>query len=149
MNDIIKILQNNKKKVTIIGLITIAILIVIIVCLTISYAIISKEKPEEEILHQYLQEMGIDYYENYYYEQIGNDENYRREFLEKFIDSGIKIDLNKLLSYNEEFNQEKINAFKDPKTSVKCNEENSYIMIYPEKPYLKENYHFDVVLTCK
>ena len=149
MSFFFKILKKNRDKSIKIGITAVIALTIIATSLTVSYAITNQETKEEKKLKTYLQEMGIDFYENFYYEQVGKNEQERKQVLEKFKDIGIKISLSNLEKYNTEANKEKIDAFLNNKEVVDCNKENTKIIIYPEEPYKADNYHFELNLVCE
>ena len=107
MSFFFKILKKNRDKSIKIGITAVIALTIIATSLTVSYAITNQETKEEKKLKTYLQEMGIDFYENFYYEQVGKNEQERKQVLEKFKDIGIKISLSNLEKYNTEANKEK------------------------------------------
>ena len=95
-----------------------------------------------------LVEMGREFYEDFYYEQVGTSSDERTNLLSKFTDIGIKVDLDNLGRYkNGEF-KEKISEFKNTKTDEKCNKTNTKVIIYPKSPYGKTDYTIKAELDC-
>ena len=135
--------KENKKKVLFVLLTIIVVLVAIVLAI-----FLLKGKNQEEVLKDYLHDMGIEFYENLYYKQVGKTDEERKEFLNKFTEIGIKINLDSLSRYNVESNQEKINAFKNPKTNDACNKENSKVIIYPQEPYGQKDYRVEIQLDC-
>ena len=92
--------------------------------------------------------MGREFYEDFYYEQVGTSSDERTNLLSKFTDIGIKVDLDNLGRYkNGEF-KEKISEFKNTKTDEKCNKTNTKVIIYPKSPYGKTDYTIKAELDC-
>lgn len=143
INNIKKYLEKNKKQSILIGsislLLLIAVVIILIVCLTTG---------KEKKLIKNIEDMGRDFYENLYYEQVGKNEEERAAFLKDFVDIGLKINLDGLSRYKTEENQEKINEFVNPKTKEACDKENSKVIIYPKEPFGKSDYQIEVNLEC-
>ena len=93
-------LKKDKKKMILFGVgivICIAIIILLIVVLS--------GNGEEEKLKKYMKEMGTSFYEELYYEQIGKNDEERANFLKKYKDLGIKINLDGLSRYKTEENK--------------------------------------------
>ncbi len=136
-------MKNNPKKILFVGITG----VVVIVAVVLAFFLL-KGKNQEEVLKDYLHDMGIEFYENLYYKQVGKTDEDRKEFLTKFTDIGIKINLDSLSRYNIESNQEKISAFKNPKTNEACNKDNSKVIIYPKEPYGQKDYRVEIQLDC-
>lgn len=143
MKKCIEILKNNKKVViiaaTIIGIILVSVIIFLVTKNNIS---------QEEKLTSSLKELGIDFYENFYYNQISSDEKARAEFLEKYKDIGIKINLDNLSRFKTEETEEIVKTFVNDETKKECDRINSMIIIYPKEPYEKKSYSIDAILKC-
>jgi ABC-type lipoprotein release transport system permease subunit len=136
-------LKKDKKKMILFGVgivVCIAIIILLIVLLS--------GNGEEEKLKKYMKEMGTAFYEELYYEQIGKNDEERANFLKKYKDLGIKINLDGLSRYKTEENQEKIDSFKNSKTNEACNNKDSKVIVYPQEPYGKKDYRMEIVLEC-
>lgn len=136
----IKELLKNKRLLIIIGVILIVIVIVLILLFT--------SKNEEKNLEGLLEEMGRDFYENYYYDQTGTTDEEKAEFLSRYATIGIKINLDNLGRYNSEANEEKIAEFVNPDTNESCDKENTRVIIYPKENYGKTDYDIEVELIC-
>jgi len=142
-HSMMKYCKENQKKVVFVGL----TVIVIVVAIILGFFLL-KGKSKEEVLKSYLHDMGIEFYENLYYQQIGKTDDARKDFLSNFSDIGVKINLDSLSRYNAESNKEKIEAFKNPKTNESCNKENSKVIIYPQEPYGQKDYRVEIQLDC-
>lgn len=143
MKSWIEELKKDKKKSMILGVgmvVVIAIIIIAIVLLT--------SNSKEQTLKKYMEEMGVSFYEDLYYEQIGKNDEERAKFLKNYTDLGIKINLDGLSRYKTEENKEKLEAFVNPKTNEECNKQNSKVVIYPKDPFGKKDYRIEVILEC-
>lgn len=133
--------QENKK-------IKILVSLIIIVILVVTVTMIFLKRSNEEELNTSLKEMGKNFYENFYYEQIGSSSDERNALLSKFTTIGIKVDLENLGRYNDgEFSKE-IKEFKNNKTRKNCNKTKTKVIIYPKTPYGKTDYKIETELDC-
>ena len=133
--------QENKK-------IKILVSLIIIVILVVTVTMIFLKRSNEEELNTSLKEMGKNFYENFYYEQIGSSSDERNALLSKFTTIGIKVDLENLGRYNDgEFSKE-IKEFKNNKTGKSCNKTKTKVIIYPKTPYGKTDYKIETELDC-
>lgn len=127
-----------------------AVLVVgVVTALVVSNAL--KPKPEatrEESLTLNLEEMGKDFYENYYYDAVGSSDESRKNFLQKYSEIGIKVSLDNLSRYNSEVVTDKIDAFFSDDENKDCNRENTKVIIYPQDPYGKNDYKIETILKC-
>lgn len=121
--------------------------ILLVLIITLSLFMIKKDNQEEE-LTTILKELGSEFYEEFYYDKVGNNLEERRNFLEKYKDIGIKINLDNLSRYNSEKNKEKIEQFVNKKTNQECDKENTMVIIYPNDPYEKDSYKEEIKLIC-
>ena len=92
--------------------------------------------------------MGKDFYENFYYEQVGSTNEERANFLSKYESIGIKINLDNLSRYDNNKNADKLNEFVNKKTNKSCDKVNTKVTIYPKKPYNKTSYKIETQLDC-
>lgn len=117
--------------------------------LIVSNALKKDPEPErEEVLTNYLIEMGKDFYESYYYDAVGSSEESRKNFLQKYSEIGIKVSLDNLSRYNSAVVTDRINEFFSNNEEEDCNRENSKVIIYPQSPYGKTDYRIDTILKC-
>lgn len=121
--------------------------ILLVLIITLSLFMIKKDNQEEE-LTTILKELGSEFYEEFYYDKVGNNLEERKNFLEKYKDIGIKINLDNLSRYNSEKNKEKIEQFVNKKTNQECDKENTMVIIYPNDPYEKDSYKEEIKLIC-
>ena len=90
-----KNIKLNKKSITII----LSCLIVVIAAIVICILFFNKNN-QEKILTNKLGEMGTEFYEEFYYNQIGSNDEERSNFLKKFESTGIKVNLDNLSRYS-------------------------------------------------
>ncbi len=95
-----------------------------------------------------VESMGKDFYENFYYEQVGSTDEERADFLSKYESIGIKINLDNLSRYGENKNADEISKFVNQKTKKACDKTNTKVVIYPQKPYNKTSYKIETQLDC-
>lgn len=135
--------KDNKK-----GLILIiagVLLLIIIIVFTIIFFIKGSKKSQLDI---YLEDMGREFYENYYYEKIGSNIKERENFLKQFETIGIKVSLDTLSKYNGHANDEIVAKFINKKTKEKCDFTNTKIIFYPKSPYKEKSYEFETIIEC-
>lgn len=90
-------------------------IIIVALAVVLGMLFMNKNNNQKE-LEKSLEEMGRDFYENFYYDQIGGSADERTSLLSKFTTVGIKIDLDNLGRYNNGEYKEKISEFKNKKT---------------------------------
>lgn len=128
--------------------VVIAIAAIVVIGTATVLFFMNKNQSNEKKLDTSLVEMGREFYEDFYYEQVGTSSDERTNLLSKFTDIGIKVDLDNLGRYkNGEF-KEKISEFKNAKTDEKCNKTNTKVIIYPKSPYGKTDYTIKAELDC-
>lgn len=126
----------------------IIIIVVVFVAVVVGISLGMSKKDNQNELKKSLQEMGKDFYENFYYGQIGSSLDERTSLLSKFTTVGIKIDLDNLSRYNHNKFKDEINKFKKDKTKEKCNKTSTRVIIYPKFPYGKTDYTIKTELDC-
>jgi len=118
------------------------IVVTIIICILIFVFGSNKSALNKE-----LEQIGRNFYENYYYDQAGNTDSEKKAFLTSFVSAGIKVDLENLARASEN-KEEIINKFVNDKTGEKCNGNNTKVIIYPKDPFGQKDYTIDVTLDC-
>ena len=119
----------------------------IIIAVAGSMFLLNKGDNKKE-LEKSLEEMGRDFYENFYYDQIGGSADERTSLLSKFTTVGIKIDLDNLGRYNNGEYKDKISEFSNKKTKEKCSKTDTKVVVYPKSPFGKTDYKMEVELEC-
>lgn len=142
-----KISKSDKKK-KLIQVCSIAV-ILIVVFAVILYLVRGSNVSLEDKLTNSLVKMGEEFYTEFYYTEITKNKSTTEvsEFLSKFKDVGIKINLDNLSRYNNNANKEEIEKFKNEK-GTKCNTTSTRAIIYPKSPYGKNDYDIKVELDC-
>lgn len=145
MSDIKSFILNNKKVfvVSVVALILVVVVIVGAMFLFGNGSLSTKAKYENT-----LREMGKDFYENYYYERTGKNDEERKDFLSKYSTTGIKIDLENLARYNGESNKEKVAELVNPDNKNVCDAKNTRVIIIPKDGYKKTDYEIKLELDC-
>ena len=147
MKNLLEKIKNNKGKL----LIVLAIIVVVVGSIVLVTKLIGKNKvSEKENLTTQLENIGRNYYENYYYVSAGNteEENGKEKYLSNFATVGLKINLENLLRYNNTLKDKNETKFVNSKTNENCNYEKSMVTIYPKSPYGKTDYTINVYLDC-
>ena len=123
--------------------------IVVVALLAVVIFLVIKGGSNESKLKDSLSDMGRDFYENFYYEQVGKSAEERTNLLSKFTTVGIKIDLENLSRYdNSKFAKDIKENFVNSKSKEKCNRTNTKVVIYPKSPYGKTDYTVEAILDC-
>lgn len=141
LNKIKKIFKNK------IVLIVLGVVFVIALVLFLFFGL-KKETSQSIELSNSLKELGVEFYEDFYYKQIGSDDKERKEFLEKYKDIGIKVNLDSLSRYKKDETDEILKQFVNKKTEKECDKTNSMVVIYPNDPYGQKDYKIDAILEC-
>lgn len=129
----------NKK---VLGLIIVVIIVISLIVLGLNNTGSAKNKIEAS-----LREMGTDFYENFYYENSGENANDRINAVKVFKEIGIKVSLDNLQRYNMSKKVE-IKEFINPKTKEKCDIEKTRVIIYPKEEFGKKDYDLKVEVVC-
>ncbi|MBE6147426.1 MAG: hypothetical protein E7168_03735 [Firmicutes bacterium] len=135
-------IQNSKKRLhkkPVYILLGILILIVIIIIVLNSLGFFQSIEIKRR---NYLEKTGRSFYEDYYYQQLDELNINLAEFLSNFEKTGISIDLNIMIE----------KSFKTSKEIEKklenCDLKKTKIIIYPQVPYGKKDYDFELRITC-
>lgn len=138
--------QEKKKKMIQICAIAFGLIIVLIVVLFLTKGL---NLSKEDKLNDSLTKMGEEFYTEFYYSEIskGKSDKEVTDFLSKFQDIGIKVNLDNLLRYNDGKNEDEISNFKND-DGKECNKTNTRAVIYPKSPYGKKDYTIKVELDC-
>ena len=129
--------------------IIVGILISILVIGLVAFVLFNKyrKQKEEDYLYNQLNRVVKEYYKDYYYNTLGNNDDIRKTNAEKFKSVGIKISLNDLSKYKSD-NSEILNKFKNSQTNANCDYDKTIITIYPIDPYGNENIRVDSNIVC-
>lgn len=124
------------------------IYIIIMIVLLIGIFFFLLKNNQETKLTNILKNMGISFYEDFYYEKSGIEIEAKVEYLSAYKDTGIKINLDNLSKYNSEENAKKLKNFWNRKTKESCSLEDTKVIIYPREPYGKTDYEIKTILDC-
>lgn len=137
-----------RKKLTLVALIAI---IVIIVSLIITINLTNKKgekfETNENELTELLEHLSSTFYEEFFYIQAGKDNKSRKEFVEKYNETGITTTLDNIIKSVAEA-EEKISEFKNNVTNEKCDKEQTIAKIIPKEPYGVKDYELEITLKC-
>ena len=134
-------------KLNVTKLVAFVVVAVVIVVAAVIFGIKGTNNPEK-VLTAKLSELGTDFYENFYYDQLGKSQEEREETLKKFSDKGIKIDLDNLIRLNSDNSEDLKSIFVNKKTGSSCDAKNTKVIIYPKEGYGKKDYKIETVLEC-
>lgn len=126
----------------------IAITTLILIIAIILIIIFNSKKSEEDKLNDMLKELGVNFYENFYYDQVGTNDTERKEFVKKYETIGIKINLDNLSRLNSDESKKMVDKFVNSKTKKECDKSNTRVIIYPKTPYEKDSYDIKTELVC-
>lgn len=105
-----------------------------------------KAKTEEQKIANSLETLGRDWYDNYFYEAAATVQadgvDTREDFLQRFTETGIKVNLNNLELHVDDETEMEIFEKNN------CDKEETKIIIYPQKPYGVGDYKIETVLKC-
>ena len=129
-----------EKKFVFIG-IGAVLLIILVVAITLNL------NSQEKKLTMKINEMASNFYENFYYDQLGTDSE-REAYLKKYEKIGFKINLDNLSRYKGGNSEEILKEFVNKKTGKKCDIYQTQATIYPQESYGKNDYKIEVKLEC-
>ena len=140
----IKEFFKDKKNIKVVGC---AVGGIVVIALIVLVLVLFVFKSNEAKLTKELEDVGRNFYEEFYYKQVGNSDSDKSEFLSKFSTIGIKIDLENLARTSD--NQEELlKKFVNKKTGEECNKNNTKITIYPKDPYGQKDYTIETTIDC-
>ena len=131
------------KKTLIIGGCVLAA-IVIVICIVVFG---NKSKSNEKELTKNLEKLGGQFYEEFYYPAQEKSQKDVKEFMAKFKDSGIKVNLENISKVSA-VDKELVAAMVNSKTKEKCDTKETYVVIKPTDPFGKKNYKVETTLKC-
>lgn len=105
---------------------------------------------QEEKLTKKLEQVGSEFYTEFYYDQIsaGKTEEEINEFLTRFVDIGIKVDIDNLSRFNEDKYSNIVEEFYNKKGKQACDVRNTKALIYPVAPFGKNDFKVSSELDC-
>ena len=131
----------DKKKIGIIAGVAVVVVAIIV------GIFVFKNKSNEEALKGNLEKLGKSFYEEFYYPSQEKSQKDVKDFVKRFEKTGIKVNLENIAKTSKA-DKTLIEAMVNNKTKKKCDSANSYVVIYPKKPYGKTDYKIEVTLSC-
>lgn len=138
-----KVITRLNRKNCFIAITTLILIIAIILIIIFNF-----KKSEEDKLNDMLKELGVNFYENFYYDQVGTNDTERKEFVKKYETIGIKVNLDNLSRLNSDESKKMVDKFVNSKTKKECDKSNTRVIIYPKTPYEKDSYDIKTELVC-
>lgn len=133
-----------KKNILIASGVVVGIIIIVAIILVFS---LGKHNQERE-LNKSMKNLGVDFYENFYYKQVGKSDEDRAKFVGKYEKLGIKVSLDNLARFKVKETEQILKEFVNEKTGRPCDKQNSRVIIYPKEPYGQKDYKIEVSLVC-
>ena len=126
--------------------IIIAVIALVIINIIVG-AILIYNNPKNKLTRS-IKYMGKDFYTNYFYDTLkeGRSNKELSEILERYKDTGIKINLKNLSQFDSSKYKEEIDNMINGNT--KCIDTKTRAVIYPKAPYGKDNYKIKIELNC-
>lgn len=131
----------DKKKI---GIIAGAAVVVIAIVVGL---ILFLNRSNEKQLNANFTKLGKQFYENFYYPSQEKSQEDVKAFVKKFEKTGIKVNLENIKKISK-IDKKLADSLINSKTKKECDAKDSYVIIYPEKPYGKTNYKIEVNLEC-
>lgn len=108
------------------------------------------EGNQEEKLTKKLESIGSEFYSEFYYDQVtaGKTEEEVKSFLDRFSETGIKVDLDNLSRFKEEKYNNIGDTFVNKKDKISCDIRNTRAVILPKEPFGKTDFTVKANLDC-
>ena len=126
-----------------------AVLVVIVLAMmaVILTVLFSNFASPERTIKRKIESIATDYYENYFYDSIlsyGTTEQNLQNLLGRYVENGFAIvSLRQLLLFDSERHSESATIL-----TAYCDENTTFIRIYPDPPFSRTNYHIDYHYNC-
>ena len=125
------------------------ILIIVMMLTVVIFAVYKAINTPEKMTKDRIADYAREYYENYFYPKVKSSvsaesfESAMRNYAEKGVDNG-RIALRQLMLFDG-------GRFKNELSTISeyCDIDQTYVEIFPEKPYNKENYHMKFNYSCE
>lgn len=141
--------KNNKKSIkrTLI-LLFVDIIILCLLVFGVIKVVNTMNTVKKDELTLYLEDMGKEFYEDFYYEQLGSTLKEKENFLSMYEEIGIKISLDTLSKYKGNKFKDIIDKFINKETNIACDRTTTKVIIYPTSPYEKDSYKIETEIDC-
>lgn len=108
-------------------------------------------QPGDEIRHK-LAKMAENYYEEYLYEDFTNSDKFKRidnieKAMQKYHEKGFSRVTLRQMILHEKINTSEI-SYDSEYVKNNCNEDHTYVQIFPDPPYDKKSYHIEYTYSC-
>lgn len=140
-----RLLNRNRDTVGRVALSAGALILAIVLCVTVVPIVF---RSQERTLTKRLKELGKDFYENYYFDQLGKDKEQRDELLKRYTDNGLQVSLNNIARLKVKDKDKILSEFVNKRTKKSCNGSETIVKIIPKEPFGKEDYTIEVDLIC-
>lgn len=143
-------MERKKMKISIKRLL-IAVCVVLVLGVGVGVTLfLTNNKMTQAKIESQVVKFGGDFYENFYYKNItaDNSDEKNKAFLERFKDTGLKVNLDNLGRYHEGKNADVIRTFINPDTKLACDINNTRAVIYPKAPYGIKDYDVKAEVDC-
>lgn len=142
-----KVTEKQKKMVIYITIFVLTIIVIGGYFLAKVY--LGDRKTDSEKVIEYMEELGRDFYENYYYSQLDSLKGNlmiedTTSFLKNFEQEGISVPLTRVIELH--FRTEK--AINKQIGKYKCDFSQTKFIIYPQSPYEKKSYKLEPHIMC-
>lgn len=134
--------KSKKKLFIIIGAIVAAVILIVVLIILL----FGKKSNEKELMKN-MEKLGGEFYEEFYYPAQEKSQKDVKEFIKKFENSGIKVNLENIAKFSK-IDKKLVNSMVNSKTDKKCDQKETYVIIKPTKPYGKKNYKVEAFLSC-
>ena len=135
------VVENNNKKI-IMGAVGVIVLVLVIIGIVFGIKSCGK-KSNDQKLKDNLTAMGKTFYEEFYYPQMEKTQDDIKEYMKKFENTGIKVNLTNLSKISK-VDQKLVDSL----TKENCDGEKTSVRITPKEPYGKTDYNIEVELSC-
>ena len=125
------------------------VIIGVVMALVIFLVVFSVFNTSENQIKSRITRLATDYYENYFYDDFTSSPEFAKiddldTAMEKYTRRGFaSISLRQLLLHDPAHTAEDANYLKS-----RCDENKSFIQIFPEPPYDKTSYHIEYTYSC-
>ena len=120
--------------------------IVVAIAVIATTVVLILNRSNEKELNKKLEELGISFYEDFYYDAVTKQSG--TDFLAGYEQIGIKVSLDNLSRSKGVNTEEIIKFFVNSKTKKACDKDNTKVTIYPKEPYEKKDYKVEIQLEC-
>ena len=120
---------------------------ILFIVLLLVFLILFLTNPKRKIKNT-LEDIGKDFYTNYYYDQLANNRSKEdlQKVLKRFSINGFNLNLDYLSSVESGKYKKEIESLKYKKKD--CNKDTTKVRIFPVEPYGKTDYRIELELDC-